>query len=111
MRAPNPRQWWTLLAVALAIVIVWPPQGDKSLGLKFVNWAVDPLNRLPVLPPQLRVDTDPSRSEGRSRSRFPGDHATAAGGRRGDPHHDRLAHGEPDGMRRPPCEGWSPLRF
>lgn len=53
MRAPRPWQWWSFLAIALAIVIVWPPQGDKSLALKFVNWVVDPTNQLPVLPAQL----------------------------------------------------------
>ena len=50
---PKPWQWWSLLLAALAIVVLWPPQGDRSLATKFVNWAVDPLNQLPVLPEQL----------------------------------------------------------
>ena len=50
---PKPWQWWSLLLAALAIVVLWPPQGDRSLAIKFVNWAVDPLDRLPVLPEQL----------------------------------------------------------
>jgi hypothetical protein len=48
---PTNRQWWTLFIVALLIVAAWPPAGDRSLALKFVNWAVDPFDRLPTLPP------------------------------------------------------------
>jgi len=39
--------------MCLLLVAVWPPQGDKSLAAKIVNWVVDPLNRLPVPPPVL----------------------------------------------------------
>jgi len=46
-------RWWTLLIVALFVVCVWPPQDDRSLAAKFVNWAVDPSDTLPVLPSQL----------------------------------------------------------
>ncbi|OLE82514.1 MAG: hypothetical protein AUF76_09210 [Acidobacteria bacterium 13_1_20CM_2_65_9] len=53
MWRPNNFQWWVLLIVALLIVVVWPPRDDKSLAAKFVNWAVDPRNELPVLPEQL----------------------------------------------------------
>jgi hypothetical protein len=53
MWRPNNLQWWFLVIVALLIVFVWPPSEDKSLAAKFVNWAVDPGNELPVLPPQL----------------------------------------------------------
>ena len=31
-----------LLTVAILIVVLWPPSADRSLGVKFVNWAVDP---------------------------------------------------------------------
>jgi hypothetical protein len=44
---------WLLLIVLLAIVIAWPPDNDRSLLMKAVNWAVDPGNALPTLPPQL----------------------------------------------------------
>ena len=50
---PNNAQWWVLVIVALLTVFVWPPRDDKSLAAKFVNWAVDPWNELPVLPDQL----------------------------------------------------------
>ena len=39
--------------MALFAVISWPPQDDKSLAAKWVNWAVDPTHELPILPPQL----------------------------------------------------------
>jgi len=48
---PTNAQWWTLLLVALVIVAVWPPDNDRSVAAKFVNWAVDPGDRLPTLPP------------------------------------------------------------
>jgi hypothetical protein len=50
VRQPNNAQWWALLVVALLLVAVWPSDADRSLAVKFVNWAVDPGNRLPVLP-------------------------------------------------------------
>lgn len=48
---PTNAQWWTLLIAALLIVAAWPPADDRSLAMKFVNWAVDPGDRLPTLPP------------------------------------------------------------
>jgi hypothetical protein len=47
------KRWWALLAVVLFVILAWPPDGDKSLLAKCVNWAVDPVGELPVLPPQL----------------------------------------------------------
>jgi len=55
MWRPNNLQWWLLVIVALFIVAAWPPSEDKSLAAKFVNWAVDPSNELPVLPDQLSL--------------------------------------------------------
>jgi len=55
MWQPNKFQWWLLVMVALLIVFVWPPSGDKSLAVKFVNWAVDPSGELPILPDQLAL--------------------------------------------------------
>jgi hypothetical protein len=42
-----------VLAVVLFVIGTWPPENDKSLAMKFVNWAADPGGQLPVLPPQL----------------------------------------------------------
>ena len=53
MWQPSGAQWWILLLVALTIVCAWPPPDDRSLAMKIVNWAVDPWDELPVLPPQL----------------------------------------------------------
>ena len=53
MWQPSNRQWWTLVVIALFIVLAWPPQGDRSLALKLVNWAVDPRHELPALPGPL----------------------------------------------------------
>jgi len=50
---PSSAQWWMLLVVALLIVVLWPPSDDRSLGLKFVNWVVDPRDQLPTLPGPL----------------------------------------------------------
>jgi hypothetical protein len=49
------RGWWILLLASLAMVVLWPPQGGLSLGVKFVNWIVDPGDELPILPPQLEM--------------------------------------------------------
>jgi len=46
-------QWWVLLVTALLIVVLWPPSDDRSLAMKFVNWAVDPRDALPTLPGPL----------------------------------------------------------
>lgn len=53
MRAPTPWHWWSIVVAALAIVVMWPPVAGKSLAVTFVNWAVDPIGHLPVLPSQL----------------------------------------------------------
>src|SRR4249920_3274952 len=62
MWRPTNLQWWILVIVALFIVIAWPPAEDRSLAFKFVNWAVDPWDELPVLPDQLGfgIDDDPA---------------------------------------------------
>lgn len=46
-------EWGLLGLVALLLVSAWPPQGGRSLAAKFVNWVVDPMDRLPVLPDAL----------------------------------------------------------
>jgi hypothetical protein len=49
----HPTRWWALFGVILFVILAWPPDRDRSLFAKFVNWAVDPVGELPVLPPQL----------------------------------------------------------
>lgn len=41
-------KWWGLVVVAFFVVLAWPPGDDKSLAAKFVNWAVDPRDELPI---------------------------------------------------------------
>jgi hypothetical protein len=52
-----------LVAFAVLLVCLWPPTNDRSLVVKFVNWAVDPRDDLPVLPPPfaLGAGDDPDR--------------------------------------------------
>jgi hypothetical protein len=50
---PSSRGWWVLTAVVLFVIAAWPPDNEKSLAAKFVNWVVDPAASLPVLPSQL----------------------------------------------------------
>ncbi|MBM3770286.1 MAG: hypothetical protein FJW27_03185 [Acidimicrobiia bacterium] len=85
VRGAQPRAraaWWTLLITTLAIVLVWPPQSGKSLALTFVNWAVDPSNQLPTLPPQLGMGLgdDPLLVEARDAEVRRYDDAFNAGG-------------------------------
>lgn len=47
--------WWFLFIAGLLIVFSWPPAEGKSLAVKFVNWAVDPWDELPVLPRPLSL--------------------------------------------------------
>ena len=49
----NNRAWWMLVVVALLVLFAWPPETGKSLAAKFVNWAVDPRNELPIEPEEL----------------------------------------------------------
>jgi hypothetical protein len=58
MWRPNTFQWWFLLIVALFIMFAWPPSDNKSLGVKFVNWAVDPWDELPIETGPLPVDQE-----------------------------------------------------
>lgn len=53
MSGPTRAGWRLLFATAIFLIAAWPPDRDRSLLLKLTNWAVDPGNRLPVLPAQL----------------------------------------------------------
>jgi len=53
---PGNAQWWVLITVALLVVFVWPPSGDRSLAVKAMNWAVDPGDELPTRPPPLTME-------------------------------------------------------
>ena len=53
MSQPGNAQWWILLIAALLLVALWPPAEDRSLIVKFINWAVDPADAVPTLPGPL----------------------------------------------------------
>src|SRR3712207_4028363 len=79
---PSDRAWWSLLVIALIVIVAWPPQGDRSLGLKMLSWAVDPKDTLPILPPQLEsgMGDDPTLVEIRDALVRRYDEAHARGG-------------------------------
>jgi hypothetical protein len=56
MWQPANAQWWGLITVALLVVFVWPPSGDRSLAVKVVNWGVDPRGALPTRPRPLSME-------------------------------------------------------
>jgi hypothetical protein len=39
--------------VAIVLVLLWPPTGGASLGVKTLRWIVDPADSLPRLPEEL----------------------------------------------------------
>ena len=50
---PNRAQWRLIWAVALAVILLWPPAEGPSLGGKTLRWLVDPADSLPRLPEEL----------------------------------------------------------
>jgi hypothetical protein len=55
---PNSAQWWVIWIVAVLLILSWPPEQGRSLGVKAVNWLVDPNNSLPTLPDRLPMGLD-----------------------------------------------------
>jgi hypothetical protein len=55
---PNKVQWRVIWLVAVLIILSWPPDQGRSLGMKAVNWLVDPLNSLPTPPSPLPIGLD-----------------------------------------------------
>ena len=44
--------------VAALVIIGWPADQSRSLGMKAMNWMVDPSNVLPTMPDQLPIGLD-----------------------------------------------------
>jgi len=44
-----------LVAFIVLLVCLWPPGNERSLAVRFVNWAVDARDELPVLPPPFAL--------------------------------------------------------
>ena len=55
---PNRAQWPILWTVAVLLVLAWPPDRGRSLGVKAVNWLADPTGSLPTLPAPLPMALD-----------------------------------------------------
>ena len=55
---PNRAQWWIICTVAALVIFGWPPDEGRSLGVKVMNWIVDPADSLPVFPAQLPMALD-----------------------------------------------------
>lgn len=53
MWQPARRQWALIWLVAALVILGWPPDAGRSLGATLVNWAADPGNTLPAMPPPL----------------------------------------------------------
>jgi hypothetical protein len=58
MWQPNRAQWWIIWTVAVILILAWPPDRGRSLGVKAVNIAVDPADSLPALPATLPMSLD-----------------------------------------------------
>jgi len=58
MWQPNRAQWVTIWVVAVLLILAWPLGDGRSLGAKVLNWAVDPGDALPALPPALPMSLD-----------------------------------------------------
>jgi hypothetical protein len=58
MWQPNRAQWAIICVLALIVVLAWPPDRGRSLGVKAVNWIADPSDALPTLPPPLPMGLD-----------------------------------------------------
>ena len=53
---PNSLQWRLSWILALVIVLFWPGQSSRSLAIKALNWAADPMNTLPRLPGEFSLE-------------------------------------------------------
>jgi len=58
MWQPNRAQWSIIWTAAALLILGWPPDKGRSLGVKTVNWAVDPIGSLPELPRPLPMSLD-----------------------------------------------------
>ncbi len=54
----NHRSSLIIGSVALLLVLVWPPAEGRSLGVKILNWVVDPRRTLPPFPAPLPIGLD-----------------------------------------------------
>jgi hypothetical protein len=55
---PNTAQWRVIWIVALLLILGWTGDKGRSLGVKVVNWLVDPTHSLPTQPDPLPIGLD-----------------------------------------------------
>jgi hypothetical protein len=55
---PNAAQWRVIWIVAVFLILAWPPEQGRSLGMKIVNFMVDPHDLLPLRPDPLPIGLD-----------------------------------------------------
>ena len=53
MWQPNRAQRRITWAIAILMVLAWPPREGNSLAVKAARWLADPGNQLPAMPPPL----------------------------------------------------------
>jgi hypothetical protein len=58
MWQPRPVQWAVIAITAIVLVAGWPPEKGRSLGVKAINWIVDPADALPSMPAALPMALD-----------------------------------------------------
>jgi len=58
MWQPRRSQWAIIWPVAALLILGWPPERGRSLGVKAINWIVDPTGALPSFPPPLPMGLD-----------------------------------------------------
>jgi len=55
---PNTAQWRIIWIVAVLLILCWPPEKGRSLGVKITNRLADPRNTLPAMPEPLPIALD-----------------------------------------------------
>jgi len=58
MWQPRRAQWAIIWPVAVVLILAWPPDRGRSLGVKAIAWIVDPAGALPAFPPPLPMGLD-----------------------------------------------------
>lgn len=58
MWQPNTAQWRIIWIVTVFLILCWPPDKGRSLGVKITNWLGDPRNTLPTMPAPLPIALD-----------------------------------------------------
>jgi hypothetical protein len=58
MWQPSRAQWRVIWTLAVLMILSWPPNEGRSLGVHALNFLVDPTNSLATLPEQLPPGLD-----------------------------------------------------